>query len=146
MVELCHVIALVFAGLFAGGVLMEAIVEHPARLAAEAGGGIDVMQRVLERADPYMPGLALAGFAAGLASYLLGGPALDLAAALLLLAIVPFTILLLVPINKRILAYRPSAGGAIEIVALMKRWTPRHAIRSVAGVLAFLLLATRSLS
>lgn len=138
---LFHGAALIAAGLFAGGTMMESVVGHPARLAAGDVAGIEVMQRVLERADPYMPVLALAGAGTAIASYVFNGSTADLAAGLLLAAMVPFTIFAIVATNKTILAHSTSAGATNEVLLLMHRWKRRHAVRSVAGLAALTLLA-----
>lgn len=136
-----HALALVCAGLFAGGAMMQSIVDHPSRLAAESAVGIDQMQRSLRAADPYMPLLALSGAGAAVWSFLVGGGAVELAAAILLAAVVPLTWVLIMPINSRIHAYRPGHTNADEVTGHMRRWGRLHALRSVCGTLALAVLA-----
>lgn len=136
-----HALALVFAGLFAGGAMMQSIVDHPSRLAADSAVGIDQMQRSLRAADPYMPLLAVFGAAVGIWSFLVGGGLADLVAAILLLAVVPLTWMFILPINGRIHAYKPGDPNASEVSGHMRRWGHFHAVRSVCGTLALLLLA-----
>ena len=136
-----HTIALICAGLFAGGAMMQTIVDHPSRIAAENEAGIAQMQLSLRAADPYMPLLAVVGGLTALWSYYVGrGPA-DLLAGLLLLAVVPFTWLLIIPVNSRIHAHRPGNANVIEVKGHLHRWGRLHAMRSVLGTLALIILA-----
>lgn len=140
-----HALALVCAGLFAGGAMMQTIVDHPSRLAAESAVGIDQMQRSLRAADPYMPLLALAGSGAAAWSFLVGGGPAGLLAAILLVSVVPLTWALILPVNKRIHAYRSGDANAAEVSGHMRRWGRLHAMRSVCGTLALAILAGGSL-
>lgn len=139
--QLTHALALVCAGLFAGGAMMQSIVDHPSRLAADSAVGIDQMQRSLRAADPYMPLLAVFGAGAAIWSFLAGGGAVDLAAAILLVVVVPLTWVFILPINGRIHAFKPGDSNAGEVSGHMLRWGRFHALRSLCGTLALLLLA-----
>lgn len=140
-VSIIHSLALILSGLFAGGALMESVVGHPARLAAARTAGLDVMQHVLRRADPHMPILALSGFATGAASFAFDGPVTDLLAAMLLIAMVPFTLIAISPINRRLLGSGPSEAESETARGLMKKWQRLHATRTAGGCLALILVA-----
>lgn len=63
-----------------------------------------------------------------------------LAGGLLLGAVVPFTLLVIFPTNRRLLD--PSLDSASgEAATLLRRWDRLHAVRSVLGAAAFGLLA-----
>ncbi len=100
------------------------------------------MQRSLERVDPYMPALATGCAATGFASYLMGASIDDLFAALIFLAIGIHTFSFIIPINKKILSVPLSGDDVPPTLALMRRWGFLHAFRSVAGLLALVLLAS----
>lgn len=136
-----HALALVCAGLFAGGAMMQSIVDHPARLGAERAAGIDQMQRSLRHADPYMPLLAVVGAGMAIWSFLLGAGPVDLLAALLLVAVVPFTWVMIIPVNKRIHAFKAGDCNVDEVSGHLRRWGRVHAFRSVCGTLALAVLA-----
>lgn len=140
-----HVIALVCAGLFAGGAMMQSVVDHPARLGAESAAGIDQMQRSLRHADPYMPLLAVLGAATAFWSFLLGAGPADLLAAILLVVVVPFTWVLIIPVNKRIHAFRHGDPNVDEVSGHLRRWGRFHAFRSACGTLALVVLAAGGL-
>lgn len=140
-----HTLALICAGLFAGGAMMQSIVDHPARCSADKAAGIDQMQRALRGADPYMPLLAVAGAGTAFWSFLVGGGLIELVAAVLLIAVVPFTFALIIPINTRIHRYRPGDANLEEIASHMQRWGQLHAMRSICGTLALVALAAGTL-
>lgn len=139
-----HVLALVCAGLFAGGAMMQSVVDHPARLGAGSIAGIDQMQRSLRHADPYMPLLAVIGAGMALWSFMLGAGPIDLLAAVLLASVVPFTWVLIIPVNKRIHAFRPGDTNVDEVSGHLRRWGRFHAYRSACGTLALAVLAASS--
>jgi hypothetical protein len=136
---IAHAIALVSAGLFAGGAMMQSVVDHPSRLAAESAVGLDQMQRSLRAADPYMPLLASAGAMSSFWSFRIGAEPAELLAAILLLTVIPFTLIFIMPVNKSI--HRLSPSNAAEFSRLMHRWGRLHAIRSLCGLVALMALA-----
>lgn len=132
--------ALVLAALFAGSALYISLVEHPARLQLADGPLLAEWQPSYKRALPIQAGLAVVGGAAGLIAWYQTREWQWLAGALTLLANWPFTLVALMPTNKRLLAM-PIAAAGQESRALLVRWGALHAVRSVLGALAVLLLA-----
>jgi Domain of unknown function (DUF1772) len=135
-------IAAACAGLFAGAAIYINAVEHPARLAC--GSEVAVMEfgPSYRRATVMQASLAILGCAAGLwASWILR----DLPAtvgAVCLGAVVPFTLVVILPTNNRLLdpALDPRSPDATR---LLVRWGRLHAIRSALSGLAFGLLLVR---
>ena len=142
MSSIFHSTALVLSGLFAGGAMMQTIVDHPARVSADKPCAVSQMQRSLERVDPYMPALATLAAAAGIGSFFTGGTFGDLVAAGLFFAIGIHTFALIIPINKQIMSISPIHGDVAAAHRLMKRWGFLHAFRSMAGTSALILFAT----
>ena len=145
MAAVMHILALIFAGLFAGGAMMQTVVDHPARLAVGGAGGIAQMQRSLGRADPYMPILASCGAITCFGSFYMGASNHDLWAAILFVLVGIFTFAFIIPINKKIQACRLTDGDFATTLSLMRRWGFLHAFRSLAGTLALVLLAVPKL-
>ena len=89
--------------------------------------------------------LAIAGCVAGV----IGGWSLNdtgsIVAALLLGIIVAFTLIVILPTNKRLLDPALDASGA-EAASLLRRWGRLHAVRSVLSVAAFLIFVIRLLA
>jgi hypothetical protein len=87
-------------------------------------------------------GLALAATAFAVALWLSTGRWGWLAGALLIVAVIPYTLLAIMPTNRRLLAGAPPADAQ----ALLTRWGRLHAVRSVlsfAAVTVFLVLAVK---
>ncbi len=146
MAEIIQAAAVVLAGMFAGGASMQSLVDHPARVAMSGVGSVDQMQRSLGRADPYMPTLAALSAATSLAGYFVLHRPLDLAAALLFMLVGVVTFTFIIPMNKKILATRLVERDVPPALTLMRRWSKFHALRSLTGLTAFLLLVIAATS
>ena len=89
--------------------------------------------------------LAIAGCVAGI----VGGWLLDdvpsMVAALLLGIVVAFTLIVILPTNKRLLDPALDARGA-EAAHLLTRWGRLHAVRSALSCAAFLIFVIRLLA
>lgn len=132
--------ALVFATLFAGAALYISLVEHPARLGLADGPLLAQWQPSYKRALPIQSGLAIAGGAAGL---IVGYHSADwrwFAGSIILLANWPFTLFVIMPVNKRLMATQISEAGA-ESQAMLVQWGKLHNIRSALGAATVLLFA-----
>ena len=79
--------------------------------------------------------LAIAGLLAGVAVWLLGSGLMWLVGAVLLGSVVPFTFVVIMPTNDRLL--EPGRDLASdETRALLEKWGKLHAVRSVLSLLA----------
>ena len=117
-----HSVGLVTAGLFAGSGVMEVIIQQPARVAASPRIGLDQMQRVLARADPYMPLLAAGSFLAS-AGYALRQPAPCCVLTVCLFgSIFPWSAIAIKPVNQSIKAYDLRDAASPTAVRLVRRW------------------------
>jgi hypothetical protein len=137
---LAELIATLCAGLFAGAAIYITLVEHPARL--ECGTSLAATQfgPSYRRATIMQASLAAVGFLAALAAWAQGaGPAVLLGGMVLGL-VIPFTLIVILPTNRRLLD--PTLDrGSLEAAALLERWGRLHAVRSVASGVAFGVLA-----
>lgn len=132
--------AVVFATLFAGAALYISLVEHPARLELADGPLLAQWQPSYKRALPIQSGLAVAGGVAGLIAWYLSADWRWLAGSILLLANWPFTLIVIFPVNQRLMAMRDSEAGA-ESRALLVRWGKLHHVRSALGTATTLIFA-----
>jgi hypothetical protein len=132
--------ALVFATLFAGAALYISLVEHPARLGLADGPLLAQWQPSYKRALPIQSGLAIAGGAAGLIVGYLSADWRWFAGSILLLANWPFTLFVIMPVNKRLMAMLVSEAGA-ESRAMLTQWGKLHNVRSALGAVTTLLFA-----
>jgi anthrone oxygenase-like protein len=137
---LAELIATLCAGFFAGAAIYITLVEHPARLECGTALAATEFGPSYRRATIMQASLAAVGFLAALAAWAQGaGPAVLLGGIVLGL-VIPFTLIVILPTNKRLLDPTLDRGSP-EAAALLERWGRLHAVRSVASGIAFGLLA-----
>lgn len=134
------IVALVFATLFAGAALYISLVEHPARLGLADGPLLAQWQPSYKRALPIQSGLAVAGGVAGLTVGYLSADWRWFAGSILLLANWPFTLLGIMPVNKRLMAMQEREAGPGSR-AMLVQWGKLHNVRSALGAATTLLFA-----
>jgi uncharacterized membrane protein len=130
------VVASVAAGLFAGASVYVTVVEHPAWVECGPALAIKHFGPSSRRAAVMQGLLAVIGLVAGVAAWGQGSGAGWLVGGLLLAAMVPFTLIIIKPTNRRLLD--PGLNpGSDEARDLLTRWGQLHAVRTVVGVVAF---------
>lgn len=127
--------ALVIAALFAGAAIYITVAEQPARAQLDAAGQLEEWKPSYRRAAAMQAPLALIGALAGLAAWGRTGDWQWGLGALTLAANWPYTFLLIMPINRRLLATDPAQAGA-ETRALIDEWGRLHVVRSTLGFAA----------
>jgi hypothetical protein len=135
---LLETIATLSAGLFAGAAIYINLVEHPARM--ECGNELAIREFApsYHRATVVQVSLAVVGFLTAVAVWLTHGPLWWLVGGILLVAVIPFTLLVIFPTNRKVLD--PSLDKNSELASvLLVRWGRLHAVRSFLSLLAFLI-------
>jgi hypothetical protein len=128
-------VALTLATLFAGAAIYILVAEQPARLALADAPLLGHWQESYPRAARMQAGLAvLASLAGALAFWRVRNP-LWLVGAALMLANLPFTLIVIAPVNDALLALGAEQAGAASR-ALIERWGALHAVRAGLSVLA----------
>ncbi|HEX9954065.1 MAG TPA: DUF1772 domain-containing protein [Allosphingosinicella sp.] len=89
---------------------------------------------------PIQSGLAVIGGVAGLSLWIFLSQWQWLAGSIALLANWPFTRVVIMPVNKRLMATQQREAGS-KSRKMLVRWGNLHNIRSCLGVLAMLLFA-----
>jgi hypothetical protein len=138
-------LALIVAALFAGAALYINLAEQPARLGLDDRGLLAQWKPAYKRGFALQAPLAVIGFLLGLMSWWQTGRVEWLFGALLMIANWPFTLLVIMPVNNRLMAMEPEAAGAASR-AMIERWGGLHAVRTALGagaVLAFLWASLR---
>jgi Domain of unknown function (DUF1772) len=135
-------VATLATALFAGAAVYVSLVEHPARVSC----GLDVALREFgpsnKRGAVMQASLALIGCVAGLAvGWQLGDGYVALASVLLGL-LVPFTLIVILPTNKRLLAPTLDSRSS-EAARLLTRWARLHAVRTVVSLVSLVVLLLR---
>jgi hypothetical protein len=139
---LFEILALACSGLFAGAVAYVTFVEHPARVSVGTAEAIAEFRPSYRRESVMQASLAILGLVAAILAWMTSRDAGILIAALLLGSAVPFTLLVILPTNKRLLDPTLHASSA-EAATLLRRWGQLHASRTIAGLAAFVLLLAR---
>ena len=132
--------ALLSSALFASAALYISLVEHPARLGLPDGPLLAEWQPSYKRALPIQSGLAIVGGVAGLIVGVFSADWRWFAGSLLLLANWPFTLLVIMPVNKPLMAMSESQAGPESRTMLLK-WGKLHNVRSALGTSAMLMFA-----
>jgi hypothetical protein len=130
------------AGLFAGAAIYVTVVEHPARLSCGTALALREFAPSYRRATVMQASLAATGCVAGLWSAWIRADPWVAAAALLLGAVIPYTVIVVLPTNDRLLdpTLDPASPRA---TALLLRWGHLHLIRALLSSLAFFLFLFR---
>src|SRR5262245_22069129 len=129
------VLALAFAAAFSGAAIYVSVAEHPGRLALDDDALLRQWQVSYPRAAVMQASLAVASALLGAAAFWATGDWRWLLGAVLILANVPYTLIVILPTNRGMQALAPEAAdgntrGAIE------SWARLHLVRDALGVLA----------
>jgi hypothetical protein len=146
MLMLLKFIATFAAAMFAGAALYINVAEHPARMTLDTRFAAAQWAPSYRRATWMQAPLALLSLVAGVASWILGGGPGWAIAALLIGAVVPFTLIGIMPTNNALLSPGRDLGGA-ETRVLLEHWAKLHAVRtalSLAATILYLCLALGS--
>lgn len=128
-------VAVLAATLFSGAAIYINLAEHPARMKCGTELAVSVFGPSYRRAAVMQAILALAATTAGIGGWLTGAPLAWLVGVLLIFAVVPFTLIVIMPANKKLLD--PSLDrSSDEARRLLQHWGRLHAVRSLLGLAA----------
>jgi Domain of unknown function (DUF1772) len=127
--------ALVAAALFAGAALYVTLAEHPARMRLADEHGLAQWKASYARAAPMQVLLALLSLALGVWAWWKTDEIWLLAGALLIAAAIPLTLIVILPVTRRLQATAAGAAGA-DTRALLTRWGRLHLLRTLLGLAA----------
>ena len=135
MLLICEALATLSAALFAGAAVYLSFVEHPARIFCGTRLAVTECAPSYKRAT-LMQSLAAVGSLSAIAAWLGRAPTIWLLGALLLGAVIPFTILVILPTNRQLL--HPSLDKDSELAHQpLRRWGKLHAVRSCLSLASF---------
>lgn len=138
MLATAQFIAVVATALFAGAAIYINLVEHPARMGCSTEVAAAVWAPSYKRATVMQASLAVLGALSGVGAWLLGAGLTWLVSSLLILAVVPVTLLIIFPTNRKLLV--PGRDNSSpETRKLLVKWGHLHAIRSLLSLVATLL-------
>lgn len=144
MVTVAMLVATVAAGLFAGAAVYVTVAEHPARLECGQALAIKEFGPSYRRAAAMQGVLAVVGLLASLVAWYQGAGVAWLVGGLFLGALVPFTLVVIMPTNRRLLDPRLDSSSR-EARELLTRWGRLHTVRTVVSVAVFVAFVGASL-
>jgi len=137
-------LALVVAAVFAGAAIYINVAEHPARLGLPVAALLTQWKPSYARGFAMQASLAVLGGVLGALAWWETGDGLWLAGAVVLVANWPYTLFVIMPTNRRLIATAPDAADATTR-SLLERWGRLHAVRSVLGAMATVLFLVAAL-
>lgn len=132
-------LALFSAGIFTGAAFYLTTVEHPARMSLGVEDALQQFRPSYKRAAPQQGVLAIVCFLCSAAVAMLTRDWLWLLGGGLVGAVVPFTLLFIMPTNRLLL----DEADELEIElgrARLAKWARLHAVRTVLSLSGFLVL------
>jgi uncharacterized membrane protein len=133
-----EIAATLSSGLFAGASIYINLVEHPARLECGTDLAIKEFGPSYRRAAIVQVSLATIGFLMAVAAWLTNDSFWWLVGGGILVAVIPFTLIVILPTNKKLLD--PSLDRSSDVAStLLARWGRLHSVRSLLSVVAFLI-------
>jgi hypothetical protein len=137
MVQILEFLATLSAGIFAGAALYITVAEQPARLLCDTRSAALQWAPSYKRATWMQAPLAVLSLLTGVLAWMFGAGRLWLIAAVCIGLVVPFTLLVIMTTNNRLLeAGRDLASD--ETRALLVRWGALHAVRTWLSLMAFI--------
>jgi uncharacterized membrane protein len=131
-------LALIVAAIFSGAAFYINFAEHPARMHLGTRGMLTEWKPAYDRGFRMQAPLAIVGFLLGTLAWWQTGSWLFLDGAILMLANWPYTLFVIMPVNKQLDATDPANAGD-ETRALLNRWNTLHAGRTGLGFAATIL-------
>ena len=139
MRQIAEFISVLACALFTGAAVYVNLVEHPARMECGAELAATEFPPSYRRGTIMQAALAAVGLLSSIAAWLAAASFWWMIAGALLGSVIPFTLVVILPTNKRLLDPTLDKRSA-EALRLLARWSRLHAVRSVLSVLALLLL------
>jgi hypothetical protein len=126
-------VAILAATFFSGVAIYINLAEHPARMECGTEVAAALFGPSYRRAAVMQVILALAATIAGISAWFLGAPRLWFVGAVLIFAVIPFTLIVMMPTNKKLLD--PGLNRASEVAhQLLQDWGKLHAVRSILAL------------
>ena len=138
MRQIVQFVAVLACALFAGAAVYITFIEHPARMQCGVEIAATEFAPSYRRATVMQATCAAVGLASSVAAWLAGASFWWLIAGVLLGSVIPFTLIVILPTNKRLLSPTLDRRSA-EAERLLTRWGKLYAVRSVLSGLALLL-------
>ena len=144
MLAVVQFIAILSAAIFAGAAIYINVAEHPGRMGCDTKTAVTVWAPSYKRAYVMQASLAVMGFISGLTVWFLNGSILWLLGATCIGTVIPFTFLVIMPTNQKLLAPERDLSS-IETRELLVKWGKLHSVRSLLSFIALVIYVALSL-
>ncbi len=135
MLHIAQFFAAISCAIFAGAAIYINLVEHPARMSCGTQIAAMVWAPSYKRATVMQAPLAIVSFIAGVLAWSFGGGIMWFAGAILIGLVVPFTFIMIMPTNHKLLAIDRDLASS-ETRDLLITWSRLHAVRSLLSLLS----------
>ena len=140
MRQIAEFVAVLACGLFTGAAVYISLVEHPARMECGIEIAAAEFSPSYRRATVMQATLAAVGLISSIAAWLAGATFWWLVGGVVLGAVIPFTLIVILPTNKQLMSPTLDRRSA-QTERLLARWGRLHAVRSVLSAVALFLFA-----
>jgi hypothetical protein len=131
-------VSVLACALFAGASIYITLVEHPARIECGTELAATVFAPSYRRATIMQVSLAASAFIGSIVAWRAGASISWALAGAILIMVIPFTLIVILPTNKKLL--NPELDRRSQTAAqLLARWGNLHAVRSLLSGLALLI-------
>lgn len=135
MIRTFQFIAVLSAALFTGAAIYINVAEHPARMECGTALAATVFGPSHKRAATMQVILALMATSTGLVSWWMLSKVMWLVGAVVMFAVIPFTLVAIMPTNRQLL--NPGLDRSSDSTRrLLQKWGRLHAVRSVLSLAA----------
>ena len=138
-VEILQLLAVIVAGIVTGGAWAYTLEIHPALIKAQPRSSLDVFTPMFHHANRIQPLLGGGIAVATLIVSFITGNWFWFIAALIMQVIGPYTIFVLMPLNRRLMA-EDADPNSPALLADLKRWGGLHLVRTLTNTVSFVLL------
>jgi hypothetical protein len=130
-------LALIVAAFYSGAALYVNLVERPALLTLDDRAALAGWKIALKRGAVIQAPLCVIGFLLGLVAWIELRDVGNAVGSLAMLAGIPWTVAMILPVNKALQATAPDAAGE-RSRAQLQRWYLLHSVRTALGLLALI--------
>ena len=135
--EILQITATALCGIFTGAAIYINLVEHPARMQCGTTLAATEFGPSYHRAAVMQASLAAVGSITAMAAWWMGSSSWWLVGGTFLFAVIPFTLIIILPINKKLLS--PDLDKDSDLAhSLLTSWNRLHAVRSFLSFIALL--------
>ena len=126
------------AGLFCGASVYINLVEYPARMQCDTVAALAQWAPSYKRATVMQAPLAAIGFLSAAGAWLTGAGLMWLITGILLGLVIPFTLIVILPTNRKLL-YSALDRNSADAQLLLRHWNHLHAARTLLSFASFVL-------